>query len=90
MTTLKVYSGWLSQAAAAAARKMGFVVALADKESRVQARVTIGLIAGLVKLLVDKGVITDLEVQTLLAAYGGDSYTPEPNEPPNPDTIPTG
>jgi hypothetical protein len=85
MTDLRTYSGWITAASAAVARKMGINVAGSSKEARVQARITIGLIAGLVKLLVDKGVLTDAEVQALLGGYGGDTYAPEPAEPQLPD-----
>src|SRR5689334_5074666 len=83
MTTLKTYSGWLTQTAAAVARRMGFNVTGASKEARVQARVTVGLIAGVVKILVDKGVVTDAEVQAMLTGFGTDTYAPEPVLPPD-------
>jgi hypothetical protein len=81
VTTLKTYAGWINQAAAAVASKIGVSIAGASKTERVQARVTTGLIAGLVKLLVDKGVITDAEVQAALSIYGNDSYSTEPIDP---------
>lgn len=85
MTTLKQYATMINQAALVVARKMGLEVAALDKTDRIQARVTTGLIAGLVKLLVDKGLVTDLEVQALLQSYGGDTYVSEPVESPVPN-----
>jgi hypothetical protein len=78
MTTLQTYTGWLTQAARAVARKLGISLATSSKETRVVARIMIGMNAAIVKTLVDKGIVTDAEVQTLLSAYAGDTYVAEP------------
>lgn len=81
MTTIPTYTNWLKQATAAVADKMGVGFSGSDKGTRVLVRVVLGLFATLIKLLVDKGVLTDAEVQTALADAAGTAYTHEPIEP---------
>jgi hypothetical protein len=87
ITTVQQYTNALKQSSAAVARKMGVHFAGSDMPTRVMIRVILGLFATLIKLLVDKGVITDAEVQAALTAATGDVYTEEPAEPP--DRVPT-
>lgn len=63
---------------------MGVSFAGSDKKTRVLIRVVLGVFATLIKLLVDKGVLTDAEVQAALSTSAGDAYTDEPLEPTDP------
>jgi hypothetical protein len=84
MTAISVYADALKQSAAVVARKMGVNFAGASKETRVIVRVTLGVFATLIKLLVDKGVFTDAEVQAAFDATAGSAYTDEPVMTPEP------
>jgi hypothetical protein len=84
MTDVRVYADWLRQVNAAVADQMGVNFAGSDKQLRVVARVMIGDFATLLKLLVDKGVLTDQEIQGVLAAAAADTYADEPLTPPQP------
>jgi hypothetical protein len=90
MATLAQYNNALKQSSAAVARKMGVHFAGADMQTRVMVRVILGMFATLIKLLVDKGVLTDAEIQTAFDAAAGTAYTPEPSVPdePVPATVP--
>jgi hypothetical protein len=82
MATVGQYLVQLQQAGGKMAGQMGVDVTRSMKSDRVVARATLGLLAVLIKLLVDKGVITDADLLTAYGAAGGGSYTPEPDEPP--------
>lgn len=70
------------------ARKMGVNFAGADKQTRVALRVTIGMFATLIDLLVEKGVFTDAEIQAKLNISAGTDYTDEPVVAPEPGVAP--
>jgi hypothetical protein len=83
MTAIAVYANALRQSAATVARKMGVNFVGASKETRVIVRVTLGMFATLIKLLVDKGVLTDADVADALGVTAADTYTDEPDPPPS-------
>lgn len=84
MTTVAQYQDALRQSAAAVSRKMGANFSGTDKQTRVIVRVTLGVFATLIKLLVDKGLITDAEIQAALTAAATTGYTDEPLVTPEP------
>jgi hypothetical protein len=67
---------------------MGVSFAGTDKQTRVIVRVTLGMFATLIKLLVDKGLLTDAEVQTALTGAAVVGYTDEPVVAPEPEVAP--
>jgi hypothetical protein len=78
MATVKVYADMLRASADVVARKMGVSFPMASKETRVLIRVIIGVFAELIKVLVDKGLITDQEIAARLSASPAEEYVPEP------------
>lgn len=82
MTTTAQYSGQIRLAARVVGRKMGVDFGGSSKELRVLVRVVAGTFAVLIKLLVDKGLLTDAEIAAALTASAGDPYTDEPVDPP--------
>lgn len=78
MATIAQYQAALKQSAAAVARKMGVNFTGTDKQTRVIVRVTLGVFATLIKLMVDKGLFTDAEIQAAFDTASGTDYTDEP------------
>jgi hypothetical protein len=89
MATVPEYAAMLRQAGRAVGAKMGVQLSAIGVETRVALRVVIGIIAALVKLLVDKGVITDEEIQTALGSSVAQEYPAEPVVPPDPPQLPS-
>ena len=80
MATVKTYVANMKPIARQISIKYGSGVG--DKTTRVAVMTLLTLLAVVIKLLVDKGYITDAELQAAVAAAGNDSYDDEPIEPP--------
>lgn len=86
MATTKQYAKNVRDAMRTIARKMGLYVDSSDKTLRVVASAVAVPIGVLAKVLVDKGVVTDAELQAALNAAAADDYPEEPNDPPPPES----
>jgi hypothetical protein len=82
MATVKAYATQLTQRARVVARMFGADPERSSKELRVLLRTVQIELAVVVKLLVDKGVVTDAELIAAFDAAAADLYPDEPNEPP--------
>lgn len=89
MATVKAYADLLRNSTRAVARKMGVRLDMSSKEVRVLMRVVLGVIAELIKVLVDKGVITDQELANRLQVSPTEEYDPEPVDPQVPSVAQT-
>jgi hypothetical protein len=76
MATVKQYVVNMRNAQQAVAIKLGS--SLADKRSQVLVTSVLAIQAVLIKLLVDKGVVTDQELTTALNTALNDTYPDEP------------
>jgi hypothetical protein len=77
MATVKAYVAAMRAAQQGVAAKLGS--SLADKRTQVTVTSVLAVQAVLVKLLVDKGVVTDAELQAALNTAQGDAYPDEPD-----------
>lgn len=81
MTTVKGYALSMRPALVAVSRKLGVDLSMEGQQPRVLLGAVVLLISGLVKILVDKGVLTDQELQVYLNGLAADTYLPEPGNP---------
>ena len=79
MATVKQYVVAMRTAQKQVGIKLGS--GLSDKRSQVLVTSVLAILGVLVKLLVDKGVVTDAELQTALDAAMADTYPDEPDQP---------
>lgn len=79
MATVKAYVVAMRTAQKAVGVKLGS--SLDDKRSQVLVTSVLAILGVLVKLLVDKGVLTDAELQAALNAAQNDAYADEPDDP---------
>lgn len=86
MATTKQYAQAIRSSMRTIARKMGLAVDSADKTLRIVASVVAVVIGVLCKVLVDKGLVTDQELQAALDAAAADNYPEEPSEPAPPES----
>ena len=77
MATVKQYVVNMRNAQQTVAMKLGS--SLADKRSQVLVTSVLAIQAVLIKLLVDKGVVTDAELATALNTALNDTYPDEPD-----------
>jgi hypothetical protein len=77
MAGVKAYVIAMRTAQQGVAMKLGS--SLGDKRSQVLVSSVLAVLGVLVKLLVDKGVITDQELQAALNTAQGDAYPDEPD-----------
>lgn len=77
MATVKAYVAAMRTAQQGVAMKLGS--SLADKRSQVLVTSVLAVQGVLIKLLVDKGVVTDQELQQALNTAQGDAYPDEPD-----------
>jgi hypothetical protein len=84
VATARQYAGQLTQQAIVVARKYGFDPTDSAKHIRVLLRVFTLLLGVIVKVLVDKGVVTDQELAAAFDGVAGDNYPDEPVEPETP------
>jgi len=82
MATVKTYIQALLDRQTIIAKKFGADLTGADKQTRVLNLALLVLIAVLIKTLVDKGLITDAELNATLNAARDDAYPDEPLKPP--------
>lgn len=82
MATVKQYVAALEQRQEVIAVKFGSDMTRAAKPLRVLNKSLLVLLAVLVKTLVDKGVITDQDLNTTLNSARDDAYDDEPMETP--------
>jgi len=83
MTSIVQYVKVMRDAQWDIANKLGADIASSNKEMRVALLSSLAIQAVLIKALVDKGVITDPELQAALAAVRLNAYNPG-QEPPFP------
>lgn len=77
MATVKAYVAAMRAAQQGVAVKLGS--SLSDKRTQVMVTSVLAVQAVLVKLLVDKGVVTDQELQAALNTAQADAYPDEPD-----------
>jgi len=77
MATVKAYVVAMRAAQQNVATKLGS--SLADKRSQVLVTSVLAVLGVIVKLLVDKGLITDAELQAALNSAQADTYPDEPD-----------
>lgn len=84
MATAREYAtqAWAIEKAIAA--KMGLQLEMASKDQRITVRSLLLIIAVLMKLLVDKGVLTNAELTGAFAFIRDDTYPDEPVDRPEP------
>lgn len=82
MTTYRQYFDQLRISSRGMSGKFGVDMRMGSRESRTILAVVGAALAAILKLLVDKGVVTDAEVQAAFQAAAGDTWDPEPDEPP--------
>lgn len=85
-TTVKQYIQALRNRQNLIAKQFGSDITGADKPSRVANLALLVLLAVLIKVLVDKGVITDAELTAALDLARDDNWPDEPSYPANPNT----
>lgn len=83
MATAKVYATQVYEIQKAIALKMGIYVAGESKQVRVVLKSTSIVFGVLMKLLVDKGLLTNAELTAAFDFVGGDAYDDEPVVPPD-------
>lgn len=81
MAAVRVYLTRMREVQRLAGRKMGTDVAVADKATRVAVYSPLAVLAVIVKLLVDRAVITDADLAAAFAAMDGTAWDDEPREP---------
>lgn len=81
MATLRQYATRMRATQNKVAVKLGSDLSTAPKELRVAVTSVLVVVAVLVKAIVDKGVLTDAELQTALTAAEDDLYDDEPRNP---------
>jgi len=77
MATVKAYVVAMRTAQQGVAIKLGS--SLSDKRTQVMVTSVLAIVGVLVKLLVDKGVLTDQELQAALNTAQADGYPDEPD-----------
>lgn len=78
MATVAQYVTSMRQRQDVIARKLGSDIATADKQTRVVNLAILILLAVVIKLLVDKAVLTDAELTATLNAARDDTWPEEP------------
>ena len=78
MTALKAYITNLRSVGVAVSRALGEDISREQRDERIKLNLILAMNAVLIKLLVDKGLITDTDVQT---AYGG--FLADPTQYPD-------
>lgn len=81
MATVKQYAINLWKTHRAVAQKLGMNMAVGGPEERIRALSSDVLLAGLVKILTDKGVVTDAELNAMYTSLANADY-------PRPGTVP--
>lgn len=81
MTTVKGYVLAIRPVLVAVSRKLGTDLSMEDQGVRVLLGTVVILLSGLAKMLVDKGVLDDQELQVYLNGIAADVYPPEPSAP---------
>ena len=82
MATVKTYGTRLWGAYRALGRAMGVDLASSSKEARVLIKATCAILGVLLKVLVDRGVLTDAQLEAGYAAAEAELYPDEPVNPP--------
>lgn len=82
MTTVRQYMANARPVQVKVGQRMGLDLDRTPAWQRVLYASTLAIICVVVKLLVDKGVFTDAELQAAFNAAGADAYDPEPDTPP--------
>lgn len=85
MATVKQYVTQLRTAQRQIANKLGVDVTQTDRQTRVIIRTILALLAVVIKVLVDQGVITDGQLQTAYQQAMDDTWPAEPEQPPEGD-----
>jgi hypothetical protein len=83
VTTIKTYVAGIRSVVRNVSRYLGEDTALESQSDRVAGMSILAALCVLIKLLVDKGVITDADVQTAYAALNADTAS-YPDAPPTP------
>jgi hypothetical protein len=78
MASLEQYVKIMRDAQVDVARRLGMDLSYADKQSRVAALSALTVQAVLVKALVDKGVLTNAELQAAINTIRSPAYAPTP------------
>lgn len=81
MASIPAYVDALKDAAVAVAYKRGVQVTKSDKNTRVLVLALLTIVAAVVKAIVDKGLLTNAELQATLDLASGDAYPDEPIQP---------
>ena len=81
MATVKTYANQLWQRATPVAYRYGVDLEHSAKELRVLLRITCLMVAVVLRLLFDKGLVTDQEIIAAFDTAGGDTYPEEPDRP---------
>jgi hypothetical protein len=79
MATVKAYVVAMRTAQKQVGLKLGS--GLGDKRAQVLVTSVLAILGVLIKLLVDKGIVTDAELQAALNAAQADTYADEPDDP---------
>jgi len=82
MATVKAYVVQLRAAQRQIGTKLGTDVTRIDKQSRVINGSLLALLAVVIKVLVDNGAMTDVQLQTAYQQAMDDTWPDEPIEPP--------
>lgn len=82
MATARFYANQLSARVGKVAFAFGVDVSGIDKQTRVMFRTIMIVLGVLVKIMVDKGVVTDAELGAAFDTVAGDTYPDEPVNPP--------
>lgn len=85
-TTVKQYIQALRNRQNLIAKQFGCDITGGEKPTRVANLALLVLLAVLIKVLVDKGIITDAELSTALDLARDDNWPDEPSAPTNPNT----
>ncbi len=88
MATLKSYVVAMWERQTVIAEKLGADISRADKQTRVLNMALLVLLATVVKTLVDRGVVTDAGVLTVLNAARDATYDDEPVAPVDDPVLP--
>lgn len=84
MASVKQYVAAMLDVEQKIARKLDSDISQLSKEFRVLNLALLVVVAVVVKTLTDNAVITDAQLNAVLAAARDDAYQPEPSEPPPP------
>lgn len=86
MTTVRQYAQSLRAVARAVGRGMGEDIGLEERTERIKLNLILGMVCVLVKLLVDKGLLTDTDVTQAFTVYlNTPAVWPDVPDAPDPD-----